>query len=191
MKIELETKYAIGDQVAVMEAGLKVNEGKVTEVIVFVTDNDASVRYFVEFEGGRSNPIRQGELELASGDATVFANQRGWQILPSKGKEFNNPLNPFEPQKYVFKEALLDDGSAESATRNVIGDFLDGCVDRNPAVLCTLEEGHRSTCFAHLANIAYKLGRRLEWDADAERFVNCDEANKLLHYQYRDGYRLG
>ena len=146
---------------------------------------------FNVFEGGRSNPIRQGELELASGDATVFANQRGWQILPSKGKEFNNPLNPFEPQKYVFKEALLDDGSAESSTRNVIGDFLDRCVDRNPAVLCTLEEGHRSTCFAHLANIAYKLGRRLEWDADAERFVNCDEANKLLHYQYRDGYRLG
>jgi hypothetical protein len=146
---------------------------------------------FNVFEGGRSNPIRQGELELASGDATVFANQRGWQILPSKGKEFNNPLNPFEPQKYVFKEALLDDGSAESSTRNVIGDFLDRCVDRNPAVLCTLEEGHRSTCFAHLANIAYKLGRRLEWDADAERFVNCDEANKLLHYQYRDGYSLG
>lgn len=146
---------------------------------------------FNVFEGGRSNPIRQGELELASGDATVFANQRGWQILPSKGKEFNNPLNPFEPQNYVFREALLDDGSAESSTRNVIGDFLDRCVDRNPAVLCTLEEGHRSTCFAHLANIAYKLGRRLEWDADAERFVNCDEANKLLHYQYRDGYRLG
>ena len=72
MKIEIETKYAIGDQVAVMEAGLKVNEGKVTEVIVFVTDNDASVRYFVEFEGGRSNsfdeeyifPSRQAIIDI-------------------------------------------------------------------------------------------------------------------------------
>ena len=146
---------------------------------------------FNVFEGGRSNPIKQGELELASGDATVFADQRGWDILPSKSKEFNNPVNPFEPQKYVFQEALLDDGSAESATKNVIGDFIDRCLDRNPAVLCPLEEGHRSTCFAHLANIAYKLGRRLEWDADAERFTNCDEANQLLHYSYRDGYRLG
>ena len=146
---------------------------------------------FNVFEGGRSNPIKQGELELASGDATIFADQQGWEILPSKSKEFNNPVNTFAPQKYVFKEALLDDGSAESATRNVIGDFLDRCIDRNPAVLCTLEEGHRSTCFAHLANIAYKLGRRLEWDADAERFTNCDEANALLHYRYRDGYSLG
>ena len=149
------------------------------------------VMEFNVFEGGRSNPIRQGELELASGDATIFASQRGWDIVPSKGKEFNNPVKPFEPQTYVFKEALLDDGSAESATKNVIGDFVDRCLDRNPAVLCPLEEGHRSTCFAHLANIAYKLGRRLEWDADAERFTNCDEANELLHYAYRDGYKLG
>ena len=146
---------------------------------------------FNVFEGGRSNPIKQGELELASGDATIFADQQGWNILPSKSKEFNNPVNAFEPQKYVFQEALLDDGSAESATKNVIGDFIDRCLDRNPAVLCPLEEGHRSTCFAHLANIAYKLGKRLEWDADAERFTNCDEANKLLHYNYRDGYKLG
>lgn len=146
---------------------------------------------FNVFEGGRSNPIKQGELELASGDATIFADQQGWNILPSKSKEFNNPVNSFEPQKYVFQEALLDDGSAESATKNVIGDFIDRCLDRNPAVLCPLEEGHRSTCFAHLANIAYKLGKRLEWDADTERFTNCDEANKLLHYKYREGYKLG
>jgi len=149
------------------------------------------VMEFNVFEGGRSNPIKQGELELASGDATIFADQQGWQINPSRGKEFNNPRKDFEPQKYVFQEALLDDGSAESATKNVIGDFVDRCLDRNPAVLCLLEEGHRSTCFAHLANIAYKLGHRLEWDADAERFTNCDEANGLLHYSYRDGYRLG
>ena len=72
MKIEVETKYAIGDQVAVMEAGLKVNEGKVTEVIVYVTDENTSVRYFVEFEGGRTNsygeeyiyPSRQAIIDI-------------------------------------------------------------------------------------------------------------------------------
>ena len=148
------------------------------------------VMEFNVFEGGRSNPIKQGELELASGDATVFADQRGWQIQPTARKEFNNPVKKIPPKDYVFKEALLDDGSAESATRNVIGDFVDRCLDRNPAVLCTLEEGHRSTSFAHLANISLKLGRRLEWDPAAERFTNCDEANGLLHYAYRDGYRV-
>lgn len=151
----------------------------------------AKVIEFNVFEGGRSNPIQQGELELASGDATVFATQSGWNIVPTTRKEFSNPIAKIAPKKYTHQEALLDDGSAESCTKNVIDDFLARCLSRDPAVLCTLEEGHRSTSFAHLANIAYKVGKRLEWDADAERFTNCDEANKLLHYDYRSGYVLG
>ena len=79
MKIEVETKYAIGDQVAVMEAGLKVNEGKVTEIIVYVTDNDTSVRYFVEFEGGRSNSY---------GEEYVFPSRQAIiDIIQNGGKE--------------------------------------------------------------------------------------------------------
>ena len=32
--------------------------------------------------------------------------------------------------------------------------------------------------------------QRLEWDGEKERFTNCEKANELLHYSYRDGYRL-
>lgn len=72
MKIELETKYNIGDQVAVMEAGLKVTEGTITEVIVYVTDNDTSVRYFVKFSEDKTNsygeeyvfPSRQAIIDI-------------------------------------------------------------------------------------------------------------------------------
>jgi hypothetical protein len=79
MKIEIETKYAIGDQVAVMEAGLKVNEGKVTEIIVYVTDNDTSVRYFVEFEGCRTNSY---------GEEYVFPSRQAIiDIIQNGGKE--------------------------------------------------------------------------------------------------------
>ena len=151
---------------------------------------------FNVFEGGLSRPIDSGsvsgELELSSGDAQVIASQSGFEIRPVHAREFaNDPVDKFAPVKYVSQEALLDDGSAESCTKNVINDFVDRCLDRNTRVLCSLEEGHRSTSFAHLANIAYKLGRRLEWDADAERFTNCEEANGLLHYEYRKGYTLG
>ena len=56
--------------------------------------------------------------------------------------------------------------------------------------LCSLEDGHRSTTFAHLANIALALGRDLRWDPDAERFRDDDAANELLHYQYREPWTL-
>ena len=146
---------------------------------------------FDVFEGGLSRPIFKRELELSSGDAAVYASQSGWEICPVKGREFNNPRGPkFAEKTYEHKEALLDDGSAASCTNNVIRDFLDRVKDRG-ACLCSLEEGHRSTTFAHLANIAYRMGQRLEWDPAAEKFTNCPKANELLHYAYRPGYRLG
>ena len=150
---------------------------------------------FNVFEGGFSRPIVPGtvqaEMEMSTGDAQILASQNGWDILPVASREFNNdPAGKFEPVRFESAEALLDDGSAESLTKNVINDFVDRCLDRDPAVLCPLEEGHRSTTFAHLANIAWKLGRRLAWDGEAERFVGCDEANAMLHYEYRMGYSL-
>ena len=142
------------------------------------------------FEGGRSYPIRRRELELASGDATIYANESGWEIEPSKQKEFNNMPQPLPPKQFSVREAVLQDGSSAGSTENVIADFVARCLDRGTP-LCPLEEGHRSTCFAHIANISHKLGRRLEWDGERERFTNCDEANRLLHYTYRPDYRLG
>ena len=146
---------------------------------------------FNVFEGGFSRPVFRRELELSSGDAVVYAGQGGWDIQPVRHREFNNGAAPaFEAKTYEYKEALLDDGSAASSTNNVIRDFLDRVKDRGTC-LCSLEEGHRSTTFAHLANIAYRMGRRLEWDPTAEKFTNCPEANELLHYDYRAGYALG
>ncbi|MGN0846402.1 MAG: Gfo/Idh/MocA family oxidoreductase [Kiritimatiellia bacterium] len=146
---------------------------------------------FNVFEGGFSRPIFRRELELSSGDAAIYASQSGFEITPVRSREFNNDrAKKFDEIRYEHKEALLDDGSAASCTNNVIRDFLDRVKDRGTC-LCSLEEGHRSTSFAHLANIAYQMGQRLEWDPVAERFTNCPKANELLHYAYRPGYTLG
>jgi hypothetical protein len=56
--------------------------------------------------------------------------------------------------------------------------------------LCTLEEGHRSTSFAHLANIALATATRIEWDAESEKVTNNRAANDLLHYEYRSPWTL-
>ena len=43
-----------------------------------------------------------------------------------------------------------------------------------------VEIGHRSISVCHLLNITRELGRKLQWDPDAERFVGDEEANNLL-----------
>lgn len=48
---------------------------------------------------------------------------------------------------------------------------------------CDIEEGHRSSALAHLANISYRLGRELAFDGTREQFVGDEEANLLLRRQ--------
>jgi hypothetical protein len=54
-----------------------------------------------------------------------------------------------------------------------------------------IEEGHRSTLLAHLANTSYRVGnQRLLFDSATEQYTNCAEANKLLKRTYREPWVL-
>jgi hypothetical protein len=55
----------------------------------------------------------------------------------------------------------------------------------------TAEAGHLSSIVGHLANISYRVGRRLEWDGKTETIVNDPDASKLLgRAEYRAPWRL-
>jgi len=53
-----------------------------------------------------------------------------------------------------------------------------------------VEIGHRSISVCHLVNITRELNRKLTWDPVAERFINDDEANKLVTRPRRAGFEL-
>jgi len=71
-----------------------------------------------------------------------------------------------------------------------IGNFLD-CVKSRALPRADVEVGHRSTTFSHLGNIALATESLLKWDAKAERVTNNEAANGLLHYEYREPWKLG
>jgi len=41
-----------------------------------------------------------------------------------------------------------------------------------------------------LGNVAYRVGKKLEWDSSALRATNCPEANQYIQHQYREGWKL-
>jgi hypothetical protein len=45
-----------------------------------------------------------------------------------------------------------------------------------------------TTC--HLANIAIRLGRKLQWDPQKEDLVGDEEARKFLSREQRKGYEV-
>ena len=48
-----------------------------------------------------------------------------------------------------------------------------------------IETGYKSSALAHLGNIAYRLGRRLDFDPVTEKFKGDAEANAMLKGHYR------
>jgi hypothetical protein len=124
---------------------------------------------------------RGGEVELRGTIGTAYANIRQFEIVPERGGAFQDPKPRRKAEVFKATDGDLDQQAAR--------DFLDNVKARRRPI-SDIEEGHRSTCFAHLANIAMATRKRLDWDAQAERFVNCDEANQLLHYEYRKPWSL-
>ncbi|NQU38457.1 MAG: Gfo/Idh/MocA family oxidoreductase [Lentisphaerae bacterium] len=70
-----------------------------------------------------------------------------------------------------------------------MGNFLE-CIRTRHQPVCPAEVGHRSATVCHIGNIAIRLGRPLEWDPIAERFVNDDEANTMLARPMRAPWSL-
>jgi predicted dehydrogenase len=61
------------------------------------------------------------------------------------------------------------------------------CVRDRKTPNCDIEEGVRSALLCHLANVSYRVGNRvLTFDAESERFVGYDEANRYLKREYRE-----
>ncbi|HUV64576.1 MAG TPA: Gfo/Idh/MocA family oxidoreductase [Sedimentisphaerales bacterium] len=67
--------------------------------------------------------------------------------------------------------------------------FLD-CIKSGRDPITPVEVGHRSASVCHLANIAMRLGRKLHWNPDEERFVGDDQANRLLSKPPRAPWHL-
>jgi predicted dehydrogenase len=126
---------------------------------------------------------RGAELELRGTVGTLYASQNNWEIVPERGGQFQDPAPRCAGAKGVAPESDRD-LDAQAAR-----DFLDNLkARRRPKA--DVEEGHRSTSFALLANIALATRERLTWDADTERFTNHEAANALLHYDYRPPWTL-
>ena len=77
-------------------------------------------------------------------------------------------------------------GPSGEGTGNHYGNFVKAIRDPNPEVFNkSIEEGFYSCALVHLGNIAYQLGRTLEFDPAAMKFRGDAEANTMLTREYR------
>jgi predicted dehydrogenase len=144
---------------------------------------------FSIFEASSGVTYPYGELEIRGTKGTLYASERGYRIIPTTPGQFQTWKKQIEAEEYDNVNKDLDDGSSADSTSGLIRNFLD-CIKSRKVPYCSLEEGHRSTSFAHLANIAMKTQERLQWDGVKERFINSEKANQLLSYEYRKPWKI-
>jgi len=145
-----------------------------------------SLLIFGQYEAAGGPAIDRGEIEIRGTLGNVIADVAynrvvDYRIEPSPGGQFQPPDLKTEALQKSIETGIL--------THVHVGNFLE-CLRTRKECNCPLEEGHRSTTFAHLANIAVKTGSRIDWDPEKETITNNAEANRLLHYEYRPPWKL-
>ena len=120
-----------------------------------------------------------------------FEGAEGWLFVPLPGPKLeasnHELLGDFEKWKQadgrLHRLAL---GRSPGHYR----DFLDAVKTRR-APVAPAEVGHRTASICHLNNLGIRLGRKLVWDPDRERFPGDAEANALIWPAMRPPWILG
>ncbi|MEO1994264.1 MAG: Gfo/Idh/MocA family oxidoreductase, partial [Planctomycetaceae bacterium] len=110
----------------------------------------------------------------------IFYGDKGYMMVDRDGYRviYKNERGP------EFQKTWQDDGAHY---RN----FID-CVKsrQRENLIADIEEGHYSALLCHLGNIAYRTGKRLEFDPETELFKGDAQASSMLSRDYRKGYEL-
>jgi myo-inositol 2-dehydrogenase/D-chiro-inositol 1-dehydrogenase len=102
----------------------------------------------------------------------VFEGTEGW-VYVRRGAIDANP-------KSLLDTKIGPDEIHLYQSRSHKGNFLE-CIRTRSETVAPVEVGHRSCSACVLGYIAMKLkGRQLKWDPTQERFLNDDEANRML-----------
>jgi predicted dehydrogenase len=120
------------------------------------------------------------------GLGAIFIGEKG-KIEINRNKIASNP-------KEIVNSAENPGPITKPETQYHIENWIHG-IKTGERCTADVEIGHRSTTLCLLVNIVREVGRvgeRLRWDPVAERFTNCEEANKssYMDRERRKGYEL-
>ena len=131
---------------------------------------------------------RQGTL-FEGDQGRIFVNRGVVSGVPVEQLP-DNPLPRERYQAYDFDDLERPNRTGKlDAIVNHMANFFD-CVRQRRQPISDVESQHRSVSTCHLANIAMRLGRPLQWDPQHELFVGDDEANQWLRREQRKNFEI-
>jgi predicted dehydrogenase len=107
---------------------------------------------------------------------TLVIDRNGWEVIP-------------EVEDGQYKTEALPPRDGESGLDAHARNFV-ASIRGNETPNAPVEAAADTAVNAHLGNIAVRLGRDVEWDAEKRAFVDDAGANDLLRPSYRDPWTI-
>ncbi len=130
---------------------------------------------------GQGPYMRDHGVAFHGNNGVLVVDRGGWEVLPETetkdGKKRYRMLG--EPRR----------GSSGNMSEAHMKDFLD-CIESRKRPAADVEIGHNSMIACHLANVAFRVGRRVKWDIEREQIAGDAEAQKLITRPYRAPWSL-
>jgi predicted dehydrogenase len=130
------------------------------------------------FEG--ETPPDSGSILVGEKGKLYSPNDYGgaYVLLPKKNFEGFKP-----PQPTLPRNGKGDDGMKEEWVRAIM--------ENKPEIAYSnFDFAGLLTETILLGNVAMRAGKKLEWDAENMKFPNAPDAEKYLHFEYRNGWTL-
>jgi len=130
-------------------------------------------------------------LITSEGDNGVLIEGTEGRIFVNRGKLTGAPVDDLA--KNPLPESLLRElykGKEPKGGRNAHMENFFNCVKDRGLPVSDVYSHHRAMTTCHLANIAIRLGRKIEWDPKTEQIINDKDAAKWIGREQRKGYEI-
>lgn len=134
------------------------------------------------------NAVRGMRMFYANGIEMVhedFGRKWGVRFIGSEGTlDVSRNYLETNPATILTAELEASKTTLDDSRGNHYQNWLDAIKNRSQPI-CDVEIGHRSASVGNICNIAYELGRPLDWNPEKEKFIGDKEANKMKKRKYR------
>jgi predicted dehydrogenase len=121
---------------------------------------------------------RDHGVAFIGNNGTLVVDRGGWEVMPEKkdGKD----------QMEAVPRKQREDDALALHTKN----FIEVVQSRKMEDLrCPIQVGAHVATVCQMGNIAFRSGKKINWDANANKFTD-DDANKFLAAEYHNGYTI-
>lgn len=121
---------------------------------------------------------RDHGIAYIGNNGTLVLNRNGWEVLEEKQskQKVSKPLVP------------KSDNGLEKHWENFVSVVRSRKLEE---LHCSIQDGAHIATMAQMGNIAFRTGKKLNWDAANHRFTDEEVNRQYLMKEYHNGYKLG